>query len=156
MNKKGNVQAIVIIGIIILILFAAGIINVDKIKEVVLGESHEFLTSVNTTTLIINEGQDITFSIIVFNPLNSDYLSLTPYLNVSYNNSAFSTRNYDLRNNRRISLENVRQGEKIVYYLSFESERYRSEGEHTFIFYISDSLQNGNLIDKREVKINVR
>ena len=156
MNKKGNVQVIVVVGIIALILITTGFLSIDKIKETLFGEQHNYLISVNTTTPMINEGRDITFSIIISNPISSDYPRLTPYLNVSYNNSVFSTRNYDLRNNRKISLDNLRQGEKTVYYLNFESDRYNSEGEHTFVFYLSDSSKNGNLIDKREVKINVR
>ncbi len=156
MNRKGSAQIIGGIILIVLILIAAGYINIDKIKEAIFGEQHKFLVSVNTTTPIINKGQKITFSVIVLNPVDSKYKSLNPYLDVVYNESAFSTRNYDLRNDRRISLNTIGQGEQTIYYLEFSSEYYRARGKQLFSFYLYDNRHNGNLLDKREVIIYVK
>jgi hypothetical protein len=154
--RKGSSQIVVAILIIFFLLVATGYINLDKIQEFIFGKQHKFLISVNTTTPTIREGQSITFSVIVFNPLNSEYEILNPYLDIDYNKTAFSTRNYDLKYDRRISLNPLKQGEKTVYYIEFDSFYYRSKGNQAFVFYVYDSQYLGNLLDSREVVINVR
>lgn len=153
MNKKSQVQVVIIIIVAILFLAAfSGVLTFEKINFWLSG--NPYIVEVSLDPEIIDNYQSkTTLKIIVENPKSSPYNYLEANLKIEYNDAIFSTRNWEISDDREVNLGDIAKKEKEVYYVDFNVKRHEA-GEYPFSIILYDD-QNKQ-IDSRKIKINVQ
>jgi len=146
MSKKGEAQILGAIVVIILALFifsSLGIINLPWLKQ------NKYIVEIQIPKNITRyEGLNI--DILILNPEDN---VISPYLEIKYNDTYWSTSNRYIRFNERIPIGSIRPGSIEKYSIEF-SPKYTASGKiHTFKFFL---FEDNRILDTSEVKVYVK